>query len=362
VRWRGAQYGRKSTIYGGTVTLQAFADAGFEGPVQDDSWDVLFTHREQVTALASRPLPERAGRLALHCNYFRAAGQKCRFARHLARVVAARKEGEGGEWPRHLRTYMLMDKAQHGEWRRRLAEDPHSYWVVKPCAAGNSSGLRLVSGNDGADGPVEDWSVAQEYVLHPFLGFGGRKFHLRMYVFVTRWDPVGAFLFDDGLIFRSRHRYSGYQRPSVDRDLFSSIRSDVEPLTLAPLWSALGEAQASAVRARIISGLAEILGVALEESFGTPNSSRGFSCFDLFGIDVMLDEHLTPFVLEFNIGPNLWVDSEGSEHVELLASVKRPLVEQMVSWAALRARQRPRGRAEAEGLEARALPGFTRIL
>ena len=33
-----------------------------------------------------------------------------------------------------------------------------------------------------------------------------------------------------------------------------------------------------------------------------------YACFDIFGVDVMLDDHLQPFILEVNTGPNLWLD------------------------------------------------------
>merc|ERR1712176_1633170 len=122
-------------------------------------------------------------------------------------------------------------------------------------------------------------------------GFGGRKFHLRLYVHVPRWSPVGALLYDDGMVFRSRHAYEGH-RPSTKNDVFSGVSQDVEPLALTTLWDALGSMVAAKVRTRIVDLLANIFGVAVEETFGDASdlNKRGFACFDLFGVDVMLDE------------------------------------------------------------------------
>ena len=82
-------------------------------------------------------------------------------------------------------------------------------------------------------------AVAQKYIAKPYL-FGGRKFHLRLYVLVTSWHPPAAFLYDDGLVFRSRQQYDA-QSPSTERDVFSSTSDQVEDLALAKLWQHLGD-------------------------------------------------------------------------------------------------------------------------
>merc|ERR1712054_546506 len=91
------------------------------------------------------------------------------------------------------------------------------------------------------------------------------------------------------------------------------------------------------VRQRLHTVLAELLNGDSEEQVGFEEleRSRGYSCFDFLGVDVLLDSKLQPFVLEFNIGPNLWIDNHGKEQMELLKPIKDPLVKQISQWAAL---------------------------
>jgi hypothetical protein len=73
-------------------------------------------------------------------------------------------------------------------------------------------------------------------------------------------------------------------------------------------------------------------------------------------MDVLLDSKLQPFVLEFNIGPNLWIDNHGKEQLELLKPIKDPLVKQISQWAAFTLKN------VGEEAEQKALHNFTRIL
>jgi len=80
------------------------------------------------------------------------------------------------------------------------------------------------------------------------------------------------------------------------------------------------------------------------------------------GVDVILDKRLQPFVMEFNVGPNLWVDNHGKQYQRLLQPIKEPLAEQIANWAALRIQSTNLGLKDAESLENRTLFNFTRVL
>ena len=62
------------------------------------------------------------------------------------------------------------------------------------------------------------------------------------------------------------------------------------------------------------------------------------SCFDVFGLDVMLTDKLEPVILEANQGPGMWIhDNGGVGHDETMAVdvfVKTLLVTQLAGWAA----------------------------
>merc|ERR1712129_33126 len=219
----------------------------------------------------------------------------------------------------------------------------------------------------------------------PWMGFGGRKFHLRVYVLVPDWGPKPrALVYDEGVVFRSKHPYQR-GRPSPARDIFSRMSSDVEGFPHATFWRALDDASsssnsnvpqsdASAVRSHMLDVIRETFGQALHASFGDSARlrQRGFGCFDLFGLDVMIGEGLEPFVLEVNAGPNIAVDDRGEESSNLLRELKGPLLQQLAKWAAVRvARNRametsniPDSSDEGEWdtKEQEALQNWTRVL
>jgi len=302
-----------------------------------------------------------------HCQYFTGAGQKCRLAGHLARLEEALNRSAASS--RHLPTYLLKRPEQASAWQEAMKARPERHWLVKTCSGGASKGITLVSSGDdkAIQEAIRTWSVAQEYLREPLLSAGGRKFHLRLYMLVTRWAPAGVFLYNEGLIFRSRHVHDSSQ-PSQDRDVFSSVSKDVEPLMLAALWEEIGPERASLAQSRMLDVLAEVFGTpsALVASFGDPSllaSERGFDCFDLFGIDLMFDVNLQPYVLEVNMGPNLWVDRQGDLEEKLLRAVKEPLVKQLAAWTAAKIRLRPQATVEeAKAIEEATLVDFARVL
>lgn len=373
LKWRGAPYKLTDpkfarTIYGGKYVTEAFNRCGFVGSSDGEDWDVLWTHRPQEAALMSVNLPARSGvRLVNHCNYFQDGGNKCKFARR-ANFLTRKRADEAN--PRHLRIYELDEGKQLVEWKRAVNANPEEYWVLKPCFGGGSKGVEVHRGREAVSAlkHFDTPTVAQEYVAQPYLGLGGRKFHLRHYILVTRWTPTGAYLFNDALIFQSRHQYN--DRPSIERDIFSGISEAVEGVPQRVLWDHLDIADASlnlsaGVRARIEDVFREFLGTEVEEVYGSFSSleaRRQYSCFDLFGVDTMLDAKLQPRVMEINVGPNLWVDNHGQDNEAQLRRIKVPLVDQVLRWAALRTSRQTISSEEAEEIEAFTLQNFTRLL
>jgi hypothetical protein len=335
----------------------------FRGPEDGDDWDLLWTHRPQDVAIAElqseyastgKAFPERKGgtRLLNHCNWYEGAGDKCGFSRLTSRLIASSSQGDAG---RHLRAYDLTIPHELNEWRAAVKNEPEKVWVMKPCLAGASQGIQLHKGKKAlkAGENLKAETVAQEYLEQPYLAFGNRKFHIRLFVHVSRWAPTEAHLYDEGLVFRSLQEYDAV--PNLDRDIFSSISQNVEALPLAALWQHLDSLPDDArstvaaeedatkpisqiVQQRIYDILKELLNAGEQDGKGpvlSRLSALGYSCFDLLGADIIFDTQLKPLVMEFNVGPNLWIDNHGEEHVEVLRSIKEPLMTQLAHWAAV---------------------------
>eukprot|EP00927_Polykrikos_kofoidii_P065071 TRINITY_DN60870_c0_g1_i1.p1 TRINITY_DN60870_c0_g1~~TRINITY_DN60870_c0_g1_i1.p1 ORF type:complete len:418 (-),score=42.21 TRINITY_DN60870_c0_g1_i1:69-1322(-) len=369
--WRSKPYGgvrQIHQVYGGKHVADSMRMAGFEEFVESDDWDLLWTHSNtnkhfQGTVLTS---PTR-DRLTNTCGYFLAAGQKCSLAAYL-NTLDSHLALTGRPKRKRLPTYVLTEMNNARDWLRAASAEPSKYWIMKPCTGGNSNGIQLVQGRDAKQVLAElpSWmTVAQEFVSRPYLGFGGGKFHLRPYVLVTRWAPKAvAYLYDEGLIFRSMRPYEA-DRPTLTHDVFSQVSNDVEALSLSHLWGHLGKKRARRVWKTITDLLAEIFHTpALRQMYGdfsAHSRKLGLSCFDVYGLDIMLDEDLRPFILEVNFNPNMWIDQKGQK-TELMGYVKQPFVEQLALWAGQRLRLRPKTPQEAEAIENRTLVNFTRLV
>jgi len=376
LQWRGYPYRvtkpvYAKKIYGGGFVIDAFAQAGFEGPMDGEDWDVLWTHRPQHDWLREHvQLPAREGeRVVNHCAYFRGAGDKCAFA-DVTRSLAL--HAPDATTSGYLQTYQLNIGTQRQEWVEALQADSKRYWLVKPCYGGDSKGIRVERADKLlANLQLEKDAVAQEYLDNPWHGFGGKKFHLRLYILVAHASPTKrVYLFNDGMAFRSTHAHKAGGKRSADRDTFSSISKTVEGVALEELWQAIDEDAAAPASSTVWTRVTALL----QNIMASPSSwidagrmkeedaQRGFGCFDLFGADVLLDDKLWPWVMEFNLGANMWVDDKGTGSKEKLLRCKRPLMEQVTRWLALRTGSSTATKAELEAQEAATLVNFTRLV
>ena len=283
LRWRSRVYGpinplSHNSVYGGDFIVNSFAHRGFQ-PVVDDSWNVLFTHSPMKHKMPThlvradpKAVLQSKFKLANHCEYFVAAGNKCALQGHIARLTAG--SPQVSKW---LSTFMLQDRAEYRKWQQTAREHPDSHWVVKPCVSGASKGIKILSGTEVPQtargiGSIRschntpcqqlfislfcclllcqqrfislfcclllcqqlfiglllvrpgNWMVAQRFLENPFLGFEGRKSHMRLYVLVTRWLPSPRiYLYKSGLMFASVSKHEPNKKPSTAKDIFSGV-------------------------------------------------------------------------------------------------------------------------------------------
>ena len=103
--------------------------------------------------------------------------------------------------------------------------------------------------NDLADVCYGDSVIVQQYIPNPFL-LDGYKFDLRLYVLVTSFDPLEAFLYQEGFVRFCTERYDGtansqdnlfchLTNSSIQKNNLSSMQSD-NPCRTAPHKEASG--------------------------------------------------------------------------------------------------------------------------
>lgn len=219
-------------------------------------------------------------------------------------------------------------------------------WIVKPPASARGTGIQVV--HKWSQIPTEGPVVVQRYISKPYL-INDTKFDMRIYVLVTSFHPLRIYLFQDGLVRFASVQYKTNSATLEDRYMHltnysvnktSSTYTHNEDAgqcqgskwTIKALWgylkaqgcdtAALWSRIADLVIKTVVSGESDIV-------VRTRRNVRSrYTCHELFGFDVILDEKLHPWLLEVNISPSLHSASP------LDHSVKGPLISDLLNMVA----------------------------
>ena len=80
-----------------------------------------------------------------------------------------------------------------------------NYWILKPCAMSRGRGIQLI--NDITSVSYGEQVVLQRYMKNPLL-LNGFKFDLRIYILVTSFNPLEAFVYKEGFARISTQPFS----------------------------------------------------------------------------------------------------------------------------------------------------------
>uniref|UniRef100_A0A1B6JU11 Tubulin polyglutamylase TTLL4 n=1 Tax=Homalodisca liturata TaxID=320908 RepID=A0A1B6JU11_9HEMI len=269
-------------------------------------------------------------------------GRKDRLWKNLFRLMAKFGKKEFGFIPR---TYVLPqdNKLLRSAWEKNCGKEK---WIVKPPASARGTGIKVI--HKWTQIPKKCPLVVQKYIADPYL-INGSKFDLRLYVLVTSINPLRIYLYDNGLVRFASVKYSNEMTSLADRYMhltnysinkLSSQYTQNEDASacqghkwsLQAMWTYLEKEQGVDVKAlwghlidlvikTIISGESAI------SQLSHANLASRYCSYELFGVDVLLDENLKPWLLEVNISPSL----HSSSPLDL--AVKGPMVRDLMNIA-----------------------------
>ncbi|XP_059583523.1 tubulin monoglutamylase TTLL4 isoform X2 [Alligator mississippiensis] len=218
-------------------------------------------------------------------------------------------------------------------------------WIVKPPASARGIGIQVV--HKWSQLPKRRPLLVQRYLHKPYL-IGGSKFDLRIYVYVTCYDPLRIYLFRDGLVRFASCKYSSSMKSLGNKFMhltnYSVNKKNTEykanadetacqghKWALKALWSYLSQkgVNSEAIWEKIKDIVVKTI-IASEPyvtSLVKMYVRRPYCCHELFGFDVMLDENLKPWILEVNISPSLHSNSP------LDMSIKGQMVRDLLNLA-----------------------------
>ncbi|XP_069382159.1 probable tubulin polyglutamylase TTLL9 isoform X2 [Paralichthys olivaceus] len=199
-----------------------------------------------------------------------------------------------------------------------------STWIMKPVAKSQGKGIFLfrklkdimdwkkdgTRSEEQKDAAQVESYVAQRYIENPYL-INGRKFDLRIYILVTSYVPLKAWLYRDGFARFSSTRFS---LRSID-DKYMHLTNVAVQKTAPDYDPEKGcKWQLQQLRRYLTAKhgreMVEILFKEMDNIFVRSLQSvqkviiNDKHCFELYGYDILLDQNLKPWLIEVNASPS----------------------------------------------------------
>ncbi|KAJ8383942.1 hypothetical protein AAFF_G00213110 [Aldrovandia affinis] len=246
-------------------------------------------------------------------------GRKDRLWRNLSKMQVRFGRLEFSFFPRSFvlpQDIKLLRKVWDGSGSRQK-------WIIKPPASARGIGIQVI--HKWSQLPSRRPLLVQKYIHKPYL-ISGNKFDLRIYVYVSSYDPLRIYIFSDGLVRFASCKYSSSMKSLSNKFMHltnysvnkknSEYQSNSDEKAcqghkwaLKALWHYLGARGVNTVliweRIKDIVIKTIIAADPYVNSLVKMHVRSAYSCHELFGFDVMLDENLKPWLLEVNISPSL---------------------------------------------------------
>ena len=207
-------------------------------------------------------------------------------------------------------------------------------WILKPIGLSRGRGISMV--DCISDVTYGEQMVIQRYVPNPLL-VDGYKFDLRLYVLVTSFAPLEAFIYREGfgrfatepysLEKDNRHNlFAHLTNSSIQKEREGRADGTSHADSVPSLDQAKGGTKIalSALRRRLAAAgvdvetlWARVIDVVLRSLYAVQDAIPSPpSAFELFGYDVLIDETLKPWLIEVNASPSLARDHELDRQVK----------------------------------------------
>ena len=310
--------------------FEALRRRGWKETDGDLDWDIIWAERDWINEVLDQIHLQPNQRV----NHFRNYYELCRkdnLAKHLKRYKKAlQKEGKHEEaqgmdfFPI---TYSMP--AEYSNFVDEFKKHSNSVWIMKPVGRSQGKGIFLFTKLSQVsqwkcefrwkpENPQAESYVVQKYLSNPLL-VGGKKFDLRIYVLVTSYTPLVAYLYRTGFARFTHHRYSSnpedianshmhltnvaVQKTSVNYDADTGGKWDLRLLKLF-LMSKYGQEKVNDCFFKIeqifIRSLLSVQRVMIHDKH----------CFELYGYDILVDENLKPWIIEVNASPSMTANTE----------------------------------------------------
>ena len=220
-------------------------------------------------------------------------------------------------------------------------------FILKPTDRGEGNGIVVMDNYQNlahwkTDYPDNDEVVVQTYLPNPLL-ISQRKWDMRTYVLVTSISPLRVYMYRDGLVRFASSKYDANAKDGGKKTSFLTNTSvnkksgiDVEDLTwpfprLYQTMKDLGQ-NPQVLWERIERAIVQVL-LSSEPSFVRQfkklrNDYSCINCYQLLGVDIIVDDTMTPRVIEVNGEPSMQLSGEKDSQYD---TTKKSMTNDVVS-------------------------------
>ena len=205
-----------------------------------------------------------------------------------------------------------------------------SQFIVKPLSMGGGMGISVVDGEKGLHKVRHKVCIVQNYLHNPML-IKGKKWDLRTYVLVTSVLPLRAYVYNRGLVRFASQLYDPTAKHGGKRTQFLTNTSvnkhyvrkgNVTDITwafdqLRHHLDATSPGTYNKLLARMQAAISVVL-LSAERSWrkyfdGLGGEMCG-NCYQLMGVDLIVDDDLQPRVIEVNGQPSMQLTKSDQDH------------------------------------------------
>lgn len=231
------------------------------------------------------------------------------------------------------------------------ADDPDQLWMLKPKNGARGRDIRLL--DDVSETPAGDRWLVQGYLSRPHL-MNDRKYVLRLYVLVSSVEPLRVYVYEQGFAKLASCTYTLDDRSNpyvhqTNPDVNARNTDAESPVVFIDFtryraWLREQGHDDQKLFERI-DDLIALTMIGAREPMRSATARFGADprgCYELIGLDCLVDEDLNPWLLECNLSPSLGVCAAPDDGGVVEGQVKKRLVCDMVALVGLNESHRQR--------------------
>ena len=204
--------------------------------------------------------------------------------------------------------------------------DRENIYIVKPVASSRGRGVRILTDVT----TLPNRGMLEKYIYNPHL-INKKKYDIRLYLLVTGFNPLKIYLYENGLVRfcsenfdidpdKMNNNYVHITNFSVNKAIAKIKSGQEDEIDFATKWSIFAlkgyflekKLDFNPVWRRIKDIMIKLIISVFDLAIPPLKQFKlnSTNLFELYGVDILLDDKLKPWLLECNLNPSLSCDTE----------------------------------------------------